>query len=81
VPPYVGAKGWIGVRLDYEVDWEELGDILRDGYALSAPKRLLKLLADGRAATPPPVKRRAAARRPKAGTRAKAPTKASQSRR
>ena len=45
VPPYVGAKGWIGIRLDYKVDWEELGDILRDAYDMSAPKRLLKLIA------------------------------------
>jgi predicted DNA-binding protein (MmcQ/YjbR family) len=40
VPPYVGTKGWIGVRLDYKVDWNELAEILRDGYLLSAPKRL-----------------------------------------
>ena len=46
VPPYVGAKGWIGVRLDYKVDWEELGDMLKDGYSMSAPKRLRALLMD-----------------------------------
>jgi hypothetical protein len=40
VPPYVGPKGWVGVRLDYKVDWNELAEILRDGYLLSAPKRL-----------------------------------------
>jgi predicted DNA-binding protein (MmcQ/YjbR family) len=40
VPPYVGPKGWVGVRLDYKVDWEELGEILKDGYMLSAPKKL-----------------------------------------
>jgi predicted DNA-binding protein (MmcQ/YjbR family) len=40
VPPYVGSKGWIGVRLDYKVDWDELAEILRDGYSMSAPKRL-----------------------------------------
>jgi hypothetical protein len=40
VPPYVGSKGWIGVRLDYKVDWDELGDILKDAHAMSAPKRL-----------------------------------------
>ena len=40
VPPYVGPKGWVGVRLDYKVDWEELAGILKDGYLLSAPKRL-----------------------------------------
>jgi hypothetical protein len=39
VPPYVGAKGWVGVRLDGKVDWQELGEILKDGYEMSAPKR------------------------------------------
>jgi predicted DNA-binding protein (MmcQ/YjbR family) len=39
IPAYVGSKGWVGVRLDYKVDWEELGEILKDAYELSAPKR------------------------------------------
>lgn len=42
IPPYVGAGGWVGVRLDVKVDWEELADLLCDGYRLVAPKRLLK---------------------------------------
>jgi hypothetical protein len=40
VPPYVGAKGWVGVRLDHQVDWDELGELLADGHRMSAPKRL-----------------------------------------
>ncbi|HUI25436.1 MAG TPA: MmcQ/YjbR family DNA-binding protein [Candidatus Kryptonia bacterium] len=40
VPPYMGPKGWVGVRLDYKVDWDELAGILKDGYLMSAPKRL-----------------------------------------
>lgn len=39
-PPYVGHRGWIGVRLDVEVDWDEIGQILREAYLLVAPKRL-----------------------------------------
>ena len=39
-PPYVGHKGWLGVRLDVDVDWEELAAILEDGWIMSAPKRL-----------------------------------------
>ncbi len=38
-PPYVGHKGWVGVRLDFKVDWDELGCIVRDGYLMSVPKR------------------------------------------
>lgn len=44
IPPYVGAKGWVGVRLDYKIDWDELGEILKDGYLMSAPKRLRERL-------------------------------------
>ena len=24
VPPYMGPKGWVGVRLDYKVNWNEV---------------------------------------------------------
>lgn len=40
VPPYVGAKGWIGVRLDRAPDWDEVAAIVRRSYRLIAPKRL-----------------------------------------
>jgi hypothetical protein len=43
-PPYVGPSGWIGVWLDKDVDWDELLDLLRDGYRMTAPKKLLVLL-------------------------------------
>lgn len=40
VPPYVGPSGWVGVWLNGRVNWKELGDLLEDGYRLTAPKRL-----------------------------------------
>lgn len=40
-PPYVGPTGWVGVYLDGMTDWDELTEIVRDGYRLVAPKRLL----------------------------------------
>lgn len=43
-PPYVGHRGWVGVRLDTEVDWDEIDAIVRDGYRLVAPKTLARLL-------------------------------------
>ncbi|MGD9753665.1 MAG: MmcQ/YjbR family DNA-binding protein [Acidimicrobiia bacterium] len=47
-PPYVGVKGWLGVRIDLEPDWEEINEIVRDAYRLVAPKKLAALLdADG----------------------------------
>ena len=43
-PPYVGARGWIGVRLDRDVDWDEIESIVRDAYRLVAPKTLARQL-------------------------------------
>jgi hypothetical protein len=39
-PPYVGPSGWIGVRLDRSVDWDEIAEIAADSWRLVAPKRL-----------------------------------------
>jgi predicted DNA-binding protein (MmcQ/YjbR family) len=44
VPPYVGVHGWIGAYLDVELDWDEVGDLVRDSYRMTAPKRLLRLV-------------------------------------
>ena len=41
VPPYVGHRGWVGVRLDVDVDWEEIRGIATDAYRQVAPKKLL----------------------------------------
>jgi predicted DNA-binding protein (MmcQ/YjbR family) len=39
VPPYLGHKGWVGVRLDVGgVNWEQLAGILQDGYKLASAK-------------------------------------------
>ena len=40
VPPYVGHKGWIGMRLDKGTDWDEVALIVRRSFRLIAPKRL-----------------------------------------
>ncbi len=31
-PPYVGARGWVGVRLDGSVDWDEVADLCEQAY-------------------------------------------------
>ncbi|MCC6433534.1 MAG: MmcQ/YjbR family DNA-binding protein [Acidimicrobiales bacterium] len=46
-PPYVGMKGWVGVRIDVEPDWDEIAELLRDAYRLVAPKKLVALLDEG----------------------------------
>ena len=46
-PPYVGGRGWVGVRLDGEVDWGEIAELCEDAYRTVAPRRLVAEL-DGR---------------------------------
>ena len=45
-PPYVGGRGWLGLRLDVDVDWGEIAGICEDAYRVIAPKRLVALLDD-----------------------------------
>jgi hypothetical protein len=47
VPPYVGGRGWLGVRLDVPVDWDEIAELVADAYRTVAPKRLLAELDAG----------------------------------
>jgi hypothetical protein len=41
VPPYVGHRGWLGMRLDRGLDWNELAGIAEDAYAEVAPAKLI----------------------------------------
>ncbi len=41
-PPYVGHRGWLGVRLDRGLDWNELAGIAEDAYAEVAPAKLVE---------------------------------------
>lgn len=52
VPAYVGHRGWIGVRLDVEPDWEEVAAILTEAYRLVGPKKLVALLDEEGAGRP-----------------------------
>jgi hypothetical protein len=40
-PPYVGHRGWLGVRFNDGVDWDELMGIVEDAFATVAPAKLL----------------------------------------
>lgn len=41
-PPYVGQRGWLGIYLDVDVDWVEVGIMVERAYKQIAPKRLLR---------------------------------------
>jgi hypothetical protein len=43
-PPYVGVRGWVGVRLDRELPWEQVEDLINEAWKAVAPPRL----AEGR---------------------------------
>jgi hypothetical protein len=43
-PPYVGHRGWIGVRLDGELgedEWSEIAELVEDAFRSVAPAKLL----------------------------------------
>ena len=43
-PPYVGHRGWIGVRLDRALAWERVADAIEEAYRTVAPPRLVAKL-------------------------------------
>ncbi len=42
VPPYFGAKGWIGLGLGAAADWREIEAFVERSYQMTAPRRLLR---------------------------------------
>lgn len=51
-PPYVGGRGWLGVRIDRSPDWAEVAAIVEEAYRQVAPKKLVALL-DATGEAPP----------------------------
>jgi hypothetical protein len=45
VPAYVGHRGWLGVRLDRALDWDELAGIVEEAFAEIAPAGLVEAAA------------------------------------
>jgi predicted DNA-binding protein (MmcQ/YjbR family) len=43
-PPYVGHRGWVGVRLDGGTDWDQVADLVEESYRMTAPKKVAALL-------------------------------------
>jgi len=47
VPPYVGHRGWLGMRLDRPFADDELAGIIEDAYAEVAPAKLVEAARSG----------------------------------
>jgi hypothetical protein len=37
-PPYVGHRGWVGVRMDGDIDWDEIERLCIEAYDVVAPR-------------------------------------------
>ena len=38
-PPYVGHRGWVGVRLDRTLEWDEIAGVVEDAHETIARRR------------------------------------------
>jgi hypothetical protein len=43
-PPYVGGRGWVGVRLDGVIDWKEIEAVCEEAFRTVATKKLVASL-------------------------------------
>ena len=48
VPPYVGHRGWVGVRLDRDLEWDAIAGAIEEAYTAVAPRRLIDAAAAAR---------------------------------
>lgn len=53
VPPYVGPRGWLGVRLDQGLSWEAVAERVREAYDHVAPAGLSRPAPPASAVAPP----------------------------
>ena len=44
-PPYVGQRGWVGVRIDGRPDWAVVATLVKQAYREAAPPRLRAAVA------------------------------------
>ena len=40
VPPYVGGRGWIGMKFSEDSDWDEVAEVVEDAWRTIAPAKL-----------------------------------------
>ncbi len=42
MPPYVGYRGWVGVRLDRDLPWADIAELIEDAFLTVAPIKLIE---------------------------------------
>ncbi|MPZ87142.1 MAG: MmcQ/YjbR family DNA-binding protein [Nitriliruptorales bacterium] len=47
-PPYVGHRGWIGLRIDIDPDWDEVAGMIEEAYRCVAPVTLVRRIDEQR---------------------------------
>lgn len=52
-PPYVGGRGWVGVRIDGRPDWKLVASLVQQAYREVAPPRLRQAIAAAAPRIPP----------------------------
>ena len=45
-PKYVGHRGWIGINMEGDIDWDYAAELITDSYRMVAPKRLLTVTTE-----------------------------------
>ena len=40
--PYMGHNGWVSIRVEGKLDWEEIEELIKGSYHLAAPRSLLR---------------------------------------
>jgi len=43
--PYIGQHGWVSIARPLDHAWDEVRELITDGYRMAAPKRLARLVA------------------------------------
>jgi predicted DNA-binding protein (MmcQ/YjbR family) len=70
VPPYVGARGWLGVELDHGLAWQRVAELVREAYERVASAELLKRIGATPALSAPAKKLSASEKDPLKSTHA-----------
>ena len=53
IPPYVGPRGWVGLRLDRRLSWKRVTALVREAYELCAPAALRERIGTAPSISPP----------------------------